>query len=89
MVRLNTEGELSRGELCIRSDGDSVRIYSCIVDNVWNPTGEWDYDEEKRTIKSNKQNKCLTTNGSKLWLALCEENNQNQMWSWKETFAKL
>jgi hypothetical protein len=87
-MRLNIEGELSNGEFCMKSAQDIVMTTGCIVNGVWNPTGEWFYDEEKSLIISKTQNKCLETNGYEQWLSDCELNNEGQQWEWTEVYIE-
>jgi len=42
--------------------------------------------KENRTIKSNKEKTCLTTNGADLLLEACDNSNLNQKWEWKEFY---
>lgn len=48
--------------------------------------GEWEYDTEKKTIRSNKSLTCLSTNGKDLSLEQCDSKNDNQKWDWNETY---
>ena len=46
MFRLNEMGEISAGEHCFVSDKDIVKNTFCLnYQGIWNPIGEWDYDE--------------------------------------------
>ena len=46
MFRINVEGEMSSDEHCFFSDKDIVISKFCLNSSgVWNPIGEWEYDE--------------------------------------------
>lgn len=87
--RLNVQGELSAGEHCFKSDRNIIKNQFCLnYEGVWKPEGEWEYDEGKKMIKSNKEKKCITTDGRSLSLDECDESNANQHWRFKETFIR-
>jgi len=89
LYRLNTEGELSNSEHCFVSDKNIVKKKFCLdYQGIWNPVGEWDYNTESKQMKSNKENKCLSTDGNNLTLETCETGNENQKWQWKETYYR-
>jgi hypothetical protein len=49
LFRLNVEGELSSGEHCFISDKNIIKNSFCLnYQGIWNPSGEWDYDQVKR-----------------------------------------
>ncbi len=39
-------------------------------------------------IKSDKEKKCITTNGYSLSLNTCDENDLNQKWDFNEIYVK-
>ncbi|CAF0787263.1 unnamed protein product [Brachionus calyciflorus] len=87
LFRLNVEGELSSGEHCFVSDKNIVKKKFCLnYEGIWNPVGEWQYDNENKTIKSSKEKTCLSTDGSNLTLEPCDNSNLNQKWEWKEIY---
>jgi len=87
LFRLNVEGELSSSEHCFISDKNMVKKKFCLdYQGVWNPVGEWEYDTEKKTIRSNKTMTCLATNGRDLYLEQCDSNKESQKWDWNETY---
>jgi len=87
MFRLNEMGEISAGEHCFVSDKDIVKNTFCLnYQGIWNPIGEWDYDEKTKLIKSNKEKTCISTDGSSLFLDECDESNKSQLWTFNEIF---
>ncbi len=37
-------------------------------------------------MKSKTNDKCMETDGSEVWLALCDQTNPSQKWTWKEMY---
>ncbi len=47
---MNEEGEISSGEHCFVSDHEIVKKKFCLDHNGrWNPVGEWQWDNVKKT----------------------------------------
>lgn len=87
LFRLNVEGELSNGEHCFVSDRNIVKNKFCLnYKGVWNPIGEWQYDEITQMIKSNKEKTCIATDGKSLALEACDSANLNQKWEFNEIY---
>ncbi|CAF1550902.1 unnamed protein product [Rotaria sp. Silwood1] len=83
--RLNEGGELAIGEHCYISDHDIIKKKFCLDHNGrWNPIGEWQWDNVTQQMRSNKEHLCMETDGSKLKLAKCDEENKSQKWIWRE-----
>ncbi len=60
--RLNVKGELSQSEYCYKTtQGDDIIQNKCIVNDVWNPDGEWSFDQVKQFFQnSSKQHPTIT-----------------------------
>lgn len=88
LFRLNIKGQLSSGEHCFLSDNNDKVVASFCLDNlgIWNPEGEWEYDEVTQSIKSKNRNKCISTDGQVLSLDVCDSNNKNQKWEFNEIY---
>ncbi|CAF4645507.1 unnamed protein product, partial [Rotaria socialis] len=87
LFRLNVEGEWSSDEHCFVSHGDSVGTQHCVQMGRWIPKGEWKYENQTRQMRSMKVSKCLVTDGKRLSLESCQNNNQAQQWKWKEIYV--
>jgi polypeptide N-acetylgalactosaminyltransferase len=89
LFRLNVEGEMSSGEHCFISDKNIVKKKFCLdYQGVWNPIGEWKYDDTTSQVISNKEKTCLSTDGKDLTLETCNENDESQKWKWKEIYIE-
>jgi len=87
LFRINVEGEMSSDERCFHSDRDMVVSKFCLdYAGVWNPIGEWEYDEANMTIKSNKEKKCLSTDGKHLKLEECNMTSEEQKWKFNPVY---
>ena len=52
----------------------------------WIPKGEWNYSMETKQVQSNKVNKCVETDGIRLFLDACRPSAEEQKWTWKEIY---
>ncbi len=52
----------------------------------WVPKGEWTYDSQTRQVRSTKVDKCVITDGKRLFLTKCVDNSTTQKWAWAETY---
>ena len=52
----------------------------------WVPRGEWVYDNQTLQVRSTKINKCVATDGKRLFIEECQTNNMAQKWIWAETY---
>jgi hypothetical protein len=50
LFRLNIKGELANGENCIITKNDKIIKRRCFKNGIWNPIGEWIYDDVIKSI---------------------------------------
>jgi len=85
MFRLNTEGQLTSGEWCMKADrrNEGVTISYCDMGRV---DGPWVYREDTRQVYNTVLKRCLTVHPEtgKLLLRECDRNNEYHRWQWKE-----
>ena len=82
MVRLNTEGQLGIGERCVEATQAGARIIFCPSGKV---SGPWSYDKENKRLLHTVARKCLTVRGESLSLEPCQEEDQDQQWTFRQT----
>jgi len=84
MFRLNTEGQLTSGEWCIKADRNNVISIS------WCDTGKtdgpWEYMVDKQQMFHSKNKRCLALHpeSSTLIMRECDHNNSYHKWEWRE-----
>jgi len=86
MFRLNTQGQLTSGEWCIKADKrqqEGLTISYCDMGRV---DGPWVYKEDSRQVYHKVQKRCLAVHpeSNKLLLRECDAHNEYHTWQWKE-----
>ena len=84
MFRLNTEGQLTSGEWCMKTDKrEGITISYCDMGRV---DGPWEYRENKMQLYNVKLRRCLAVHpeNGQLILRECDSNNEYHTWEWKE-----
>jgi len=84
LMLLNTEGQLSNGEWCVKAESvDRVSIAWCEMGVV---KGPWAYNSESKQIHHRDFNKCLTVHPDTRALTLlsCDAHNLYHKWHWQE-----
>lgn len=83
MFRLNTEGQMTSGEWCLKADkSDVVSIAWC---DMGTTDGPWKYVDDKQQMLHTKHNRCLALHpeSSKLIMRECDGNNSYHKWQWR------
>ncbi|KAL7675745.1 hypothetical protein ACOME3_002010 [Neoechinorhynchus agilis] len=88
LFRLNAKGEISSGEHCFhsRSDGTVRKKFCLDNEGIWNPVGEWMYDNVTLKLTSKVTGKCLEASQSSLQMKKCVGGKKDQMWTWKNFY---
>jgi len=84
LMLLNTEGQLSNGEWCVKAESsDRIQIAWCEMGVV---KGPWKYNSESDQIHHSEHNKCLTVHPDTRALTLlpCDAHNLYHKWNWQE-----
>ena len=86
MFRLNTRGQLTSGEWCMKADkkkDGGIVISYCDMGKV---DGPWVYKENNQQMYHTVNKRCLAVHPetSKLMLRECDMNNEYHKWEWKE-----
>jgi len=83
LLRLNTQGQLTSGEWCIKADrGDQVTIAWCEQGST---SGPWEYRDDSQQLFNNKVQRCLALHpeSGQLILRECDNANSYHKWEWK------
>jgi len=82
LMLLNTKGQLSNGEWCIKyENADRITIAWCEMGVV---DGPWRYDSETQHVVNTDHNKCLAVHPERRALVLlpCDKQNLYHKWNW-------
>lgn len=84
MFRLNTEGQLTSGEWCLKAEkGDKVSVAWCVMSSV---NGPWVFKDETHQMYHKDLDRCLAVHpeNQSLLTRDCNDNDLFQKWAWKE-----
>ena len=82
LILLNTAGQLSNGEWCIKADGnDKITIAWC---DMGRTDGPWEYRTKTQEMYHTKYKRCLTIHPDtgNLVMRECDTNNEYHKWTW-------
>merc|ERR1719341_3058215 len=84
LFRLNTEGQLTSGEWCVKAErNDKVIVAWCEMGTT---NGPWKYKGDTKQLYHTSQRKCLVIHpeNNKLIMRECDDNNSYHKWNWNE-----
>lgn len=81
-MRLNAQGQLGTGERCVDANSGSVKQIVCPPASV---SGPWSYKEETKLLVHKRGNRCLSVRGESVSLAKCDDTQDSQKWTFKDT----
>ncbi|XP_041353062.1 N-acetylgalactosaminyltransferase 7-like [Gigantopelta aegis] len=83
LFRLNVDGQIGNGELCITAHGGKLDIGRCRLP----PSGPWEWREETGAIFHKKEKKCVEPSKHFfLELKPCNPENRTQQWNFIEVY---
>jgi len=83
MFMLNTKGQLTSGEWCLKADGNNE------INMAWCDTGRtdgpWEFMVDRQQMYHTQYKRCLALHpeSSKLIMRECDDNNSYHKWAWR------